>query len=61
MFRSTTVIRDLAYSLAKVIFILKHSVKYVFIHYVIMWHHHINITFARLYASSLMTVVDRNM
>jgi hypothetical protein len=31
MFRSTTIIRELVLSLAKVIFILKHSVEYNFI------------------------------
>jgi hypothetical protein len=35
MFRSTTIIRELVLSLAKVI--LKHSVKYVVIYYVVVW------------------------
>jgi hypothetical protein len=37
MFRSTTIIRELILSLAKVI--LKHSLKYVVIGYVVMWQH----------------------
>ena len=37
MFRSSTIIRELALNLAKVIFILKHSVKYVVIYYVVVW------------------------
>jgi hypothetical protein len=37
MFRSTTIIRELALSLDKVI--LKHSVKYVVIYYVVVWQH----------------------
>jgi hypothetical protein len=37
MFRSTTIIRGLVLSLAKVI--LKHSVKYVVICYVVVWLH----------------------
>jgi hypothetical protein len=37
MFRSTTIIRELVLSLAKVI--LKHSVKYVIICYVVVWQH----------------------
>jgi hypothetical protein len=37
MFRSTTIIRELVLSLAKVI--LKHSVKYVIIYYVVVWQH----------------------
>jgi hypothetical protein len=36
-FRSTTIIRELVLSLAK--FILKHSVKYVVIYYVVVWQH----------------------
>jgi hypothetical protein len=56
MFRSTTIIRELVLSMAKVI--LKHSVKYVVIYFLNMLpHHHI----ARLITSSLMMVVDRNM
>ena len=34
MFRSSTIIRELALNLAKVIFMLKHSVK---LFYIIMW------------------------
>jgi hypothetical protein len=37
MFRSTTIIRELVLSLAKVI--LKHPVKYVVIYYVVVWKH----------------------
>jgi hypothetical protein len=37
MFGSTTIIRELLLSLAKVI--LKHSVKYVVICYVVVWQH----------------------
>jgi hypothetical protein len=37
MFRSTTIIRELVLSLAKVI--SKHSVKYVVICYVVVWQH----------------------
>jgi hypothetical protein len=37
MFRSSTIIRELVLSLAKVI--LKHSVKYVVICYVVVWQH----------------------
>jgi hypothetical protein len=37
MFRSTTIIRELVVNLAKVIFMLKHSVNYVVICYLVMW------------------------
>ena len=37
MFRSSTIIRELALNLAKVIFMLKHSVKLC--HYVAVWQH----------------------
>jgi hypothetical protein len=37
MFRSTTINRELVLSLAKVI--LKHSIKYVVIYYVVVWQH----------------------
>ena len=36
MFRSSTIIRELALNLAKVIFMLKHSV-YVVIYYAVVW------------------------
>ena len=40
MFRSTTIIRELVLHLAKVIFMLKHSVKLRrYIYYVAMWQH----------------------
>jgi hypothetical protein len=54
MFWSTAIIRELVLSLAKVI--LKRSVKYVVICYVVVWQHA-----ARLSTSSLMMVVNRNM
>jgi hypothetical protein len=57
MFRSTTIIRELVLSLAKVI--LKHSVKYVVMCYAVVWQC-FNINLARLSTSSLMMVVDRN-
>jgi hypothetical protein len=37
MFRSSTIIRELVLSLAKVM--LEHSVNYVFICYVVVWQH----------------------
>jgi len=37
MFRSSTIIREPALNLAKVIFILKHSVKLVVIYYAVVW------------------------
>ena len=58
MFRSSTVISELALNLAKVIFMLKHAV---------VWQHaftecfNVNITLARFSASSLMMVEDQNM
>ena len=64
MFRSSTIIREHALNLAKVIFMLKHSVK-------LQPHNkqrrnftesfNINITLARFSAGSLMMVEDRNM
>jgi hypothetical protein len=65
MFQYSTIIRELVLSLAKVI--LKHSVNYVLIGYVVVWQHVLewcvcsNITLARLSTSSLMMVEDRNM
>ena len=77
MFRSSTIITELALNLAKVIFILKHSVKlrrYLLLGCVAATCCHktnlrrnftecfnINITLARFSASSLMMVEDRNM
>jgi len=57
MLRSSTIIRDPALSLAKVIFMLKHSVELR--RYLLYFN--INITLARFSASSLMMVEDRNM
>ena len=37
MFRSTTIIRGLVLNLAKVIFMLKHSVNYFVIYYAVVW------------------------
>jgi hypothetical protein len=54
MFRSSTIIRELALNLAKVIFMLKYSVK-------LRRYFNINITLARFGGSSLMMVEDRNM
>ena len=54
MFRSSTIIRELALNLAKVIFTLKHSVIFTECF-------NINITLARFNASPLMMVEDRNM
>jgi hypothetical protein len=63
MFRSSTIIRELVFSLAKVM--LEHSVNYVLIGYAVVWQHVLtecsNITLARLCTSSLMMVEDRNM
>ena len=40
MFRSTTVVREFALNLAKVIFMLKHSVELRrFIYYAVVWQH----------------------
>jgi hypothetical protein len=36
MFRSTTIVREFVLSLAKVMFVIKHSVKYVVICYVVV-------------------------
>ena len=56
MFRSSTIIRELALNPAKIIFILKHSVKLR--HFTECFN--INIILARVSASSLMMVEDRN-
>ena len=64
MFRSSTIIRELALSLAKVIFTLKHSVKlrrYLLCGCVAACCNTTNITLFRFSASSLMMVEDRNM
>ena len=58
MFRSSTIIRELALNLAKVIFILKHSVK---LRRYFTECFNVNITLARFSAISLMMVEDRNM
>ena len=58
MFRPSTIIRELELNLAKVIFILKHSVKLC--RYFTECFK-INITLARFSASSLVMVEDRNM
>ena len=58
MFLSSTVIRELALYLAKVIFMLKHSVK---LRRYVTECFNINITLARLCTSFLMTIEDRNM
>ena len=39
MFRSSTIIREFALNLAKVIFILKLSVKLRLIYYAVVWQH----------------------
>ena len=39
MFRSSTIIRELALNLAKVICMLKHSWNYVVIYYAVVWQH----------------------
>ena len=39
MFRSSTILRELVQSLARAIFLLKHSVKLRRIYYVEMWQH----------------------
>ena len=39
MFRSSTIIRELAQNLAKGIFMLQHSVNYVVIYYAVVWQH----------------------
>ena len=58
MFRSSTIIGELALNLAKVIFMLKYSVK---LRRYFTEYFNINITLARFSASSLMMVEDRNM
>jgi len=58
MFRSSTISRELALNLAKVVFMLKHSVK---LRRNFTECCNINITLARFSASSLMMVEDRNM
>jgi len=68
MFWSSTIIRELIQSMAKVVFLLKHAVKNV----IIMWRCgsmswngvcvvNRNIILARLCTISLMMVEDRNM
>ena len=54
MFRFSIIIRKLALNLAKVIFMLKHSVK-------LRRYFNINITLSRFSASSLMMVEERKM
>ena len=59
MFRSSTIIRELALNLAKVMFMLKHSVKlrcYLFCECF-----NINITLSSFSVGSLMMVEGRNM
>ena len=58
MFRPSTIIRELALKLAKVIFTLKPSVK---LRRYFTEGFKVNITLARFSASSLMMVGDRNM
>ena len=58
MFRSSTIIREPALILAKVIFMLKRSVK---LRRYFTERFNINITLARISAGSLMMVEDRNM
>ena len=58
MFRSSTIIRELAMNLAKVIFILKHSVK---LRRYFTECFNINITLARFGASSLLMAEERSM
>ena len=58
MFRSSTIIRELALNLAKAIFTLKHSVK---LRRYFAECFNVNMTLARFSASSLMMVEDRNM
>ena len=66
MFRSSSSIRELAMNLAKIIFMLIHSVKlrrYLLCGCVAAFteYFNINITLARFIANSLMMVEDRNM
>ena len=58
MFRYSSIIRELALNLAKVIFMLKHSVK---LSRYFTECFNINIILARVSASSLMLVEDRNI
>ena len=58
MFRSSTIIKELAMNLANVIFMLKHSVK---LRLYLTECFNINITLSRFSASSLMMAEDRNM
>ena len=58
MFLSSTIIREPALNLDKVIFTLKHSVK---LRRYFTECFNVNITLARFSASSLMIVEDRNM
>ena len=62
MFRSSTIMRELALNLAKVIrvFMLKHSVK-LRRYFIECFNVNTRITLARFSASSLMMVEDRNM
>ena len=57
MFRSSTIVREPALNLAKVIFMLKHSVK-LSRYFTECFNK--NITLARFSAGSLMMVEDRN-
>ena len=58
MFRSSTIIRELALNLTKFIFTLKHSVK---LRRYFTECFNINVTLARFSAGFLMMVKDRNM
>ena len=58
MFRSSTIIRELALNLAKVIFMLKHAVK---LRRYFTECFNINITLVRFSVGYLMMVEDRNM
>ena len=58
MFRSSTIIRELPLNLAKVIFMLKHSVK---LSSYFTECFNVNTTLARFSASSLIMVEDLNM
>ena len=58
MFRSSTIIRELALNLARVIFMLKHSAKLCRF---FTERFTINITSARFSASSLKMVEDQNL
>ena len=50
MFRSSTIIRELALNLAKVIFMLKHSVKLRRHYYAVVWQHVVEWCVCVLYA-----------